>query len=752
MNIQKRRITINVEDLIYRIPGLFSFLYEGEKTISTTNPMGCYGCQICDIRLPQTLNVPLFEEGEYIEGINILNGGEVYSFKTLMNIYYSYKTYSISNQQVEEFIKFIDRGIGKFTIKELIDIYNNDKKNITHLDYFSDEEDLVDDVIFLATIDELYKKQFILKQNCEFYNNLKETNKKEFSNLCCDCELFKRKGGDKILILLKYAQQLKIDIALEYHSYAVENIDINIPLFLSTSSIEMGVLTQFRNLWVPGYEYKRGEVVLYENESYICTEDNCGDYDSTYNVILFPTSKFLRIKDINKTSNTNPLKMDNIIDNGDGTYVTNNGIPCDKDGFILKNVIGGTHYENQDENDIKNGYTLQGETSSRLRSLRGIKSFLDKDNNIANPSKGSDWLFYYKKGVVDKQYINDQNGNIMVIDENKENNTSETDYENNNLYVYGNVINDINYNAENETIIFDYSINTHLNANRTITSTDLEGNIIKYCGNFSIDKLSENGKYHGMHYREEFSYPYNGELDSLIKNKEYMTIGGFINLSVYNLYNNEPSNKSITFSEILTLDNFINKIKLTDSPIEYTKDNIVKYKTERGLPCDNEGYAIIINSLTSDMQIQPRITRNGDYFNIYFTFDEYVSGNKLKIMLNDNKYIEFDIPTNKKYEFNTFSTLKTFTKQIGDKDYNYQDNVSSFNINIENVIECEYNNLISDEYLVNIHYQPKIENGVNIERGNAAAFERHLKLLEIKTVEDLENYQNGGFFNIEKSY
>ena len=37
MNIQKRRITINVEDLIYRIPGLFSFLYEGEKTISTTN-------------------------------------------------------------------------------------------------------------------------------------------------------------------------------------------------------------------------------------------------------------------------------------------------------------------------------------------------------------------------------------------------------------------------------------------------------------------------------------------------------------------------------------------------------------------------------------------------------------------------------------------------------------------------------------------------------------------------------------------
>ena len=52
-----------------------------------------------------------------------------------------------------------------------------------------------------------------------------------------------------------------------------------------------------------------------------------------------------------------------------------------------------------------------------------------------------------------------------------------------------------------------------------------------------------------------------------------------------------------------------------------------------------------------------------------------------------------------------------------------------------------------DEYLLGISSAPVVNEEVNVDRGTAAAMERHLKLGEIKTMEDMENYGNG-FFNI----
>jgi hypothetical protein len=49
-----------------------------------------------------------------------------------------------------------------------------------------------------------------------------------------------------------------------------------------------------------------------------------------------------------------------------------------------------------------------------------------------------------------------------------------------------------------------------------------------------------------------------------------------------------------------------------------------------------------------------------------------------------------------------------------------------------------------------IHFKPYVEDNVDIDRGKNAAFERHIKLGEVKTLQDLENYQNGGFFNIKE--
>ena len=52
------------------------------------------------------------------------------------------------------------------------------------------------------------------------------------------------------------------------------------------------------------------------------------------------------------------------------------------------------------------------------------------------------------------------------------------------------------------------------------------------------------------------------------------------------------------------------------------------------------------------------------------------------------------------------------------------------------------------DYLTGIAYKPSVISDVHMSRGNAAAWERHIKLSELKTFEDLTTYANGGFFTI----
>lgn len=52
------------------------------------------------------------------------------------------------------------------------------------------------------------------------------------------------------------------------------------------------------------------------------------------------------------------------------------------------------------------------------------------------------------------------------------------------------------------------------------------------------------------------------------------------------------------------------------------------------------------------------------------------------------------------------------------------------------------------DYYYGAAYAPEREIDVRIARGNASAFERHIRLSEVKTMEDLENYANGGYYSI----
>ena len=62
--------------------------------------------------------------------------------------------------------------------------------------------------------------------------------------------------------------------------------------------------------------------------------------------------------------------------------------------------------------------------------------------------------------------------------------------------------------------------------------------------------------------------------------------------------------------------------------------------------------------------------------------------------------------------------------------------------------QCYHIPFHKDEYLMGITYQPIIKKDINIDRGVNSAFEHHIKLGEVKTLEDMELYGNG-FFNIK---
>ena len=54
--------------------------------------------------------------------------------------------------------------------------------------------------------------------------------------------------------------------------------------------------------------------------------------------------------------------------------------------------------------------------------------------------------------------------------------------------------------------------------------------------------------------------------------------------------------------------------------------------------------------------------------------------------------------------------------------------------------------LAKEDYLINFSNPPKLDVNVTIDRGGTSVFERHYKLSECNTMQDLEQYHNGEFF------
>jgi hypothetical protein len=103
-----------------------------------------------------------------------------------------------------------------------------------------------------------------------------------------------------------------------------------------------------------------------------------------------------------------------------------------------------------------------------------------------------------------------------------------------------------------------------------------------------------------------------------------------------------------------------------------------------------------------------------------------------------SEYIDFDgdskqfySPSLNLYRYgNTANIIEATTGEIWDKDYSYD----------------AY--LTKEEYLTNFSSPPKVDVDVTIDRGGVSAFEKHYKLSECNTMQDLTQYGNN-YFNLQ---
>lgn len=119
--------------------------------------------------------------------------------------------------------------------------------------------------------------------------------------------------------------------------------------------------------------------------------------------------------------------------------------------------------------------------------------------------------------------------------------------------------------------------------------------------------------------------------------------------------------------------------------------------------------------------------------------------------IEGTKKIEYHYNGLEKFEFKTTPNTTFVNKKINNdiSKYDYIISQLTYSHTHEKLLQEKFN-ILKEDYLLGISYPPQVKTDVRIDRGNSAALERHLKLSEIKTLEDMENYRNGSFFNIQR--
>jgi len=666
----------------------------------------------------------------YYRRNDILVGDNVYSYRTLMNHYYAYRNIL---HKTNPFIMFIERGIGRIEV---------DRVALGLDDY--ERYPLVPDIIYYSEARDLSNEYYNLARLCDMYNQMIQQDSTFYdSEMCCKCTRYEQMGGDIMLNYLNNLERVAMEISAEYLSYAVDDktnapyegfpsnyIDFSIRQEYS----DLGYMSSYVNEFIPGNRYYHGEYLTYNGETYIVQLNRYREgSEDNYPFILMNGEYYQLIENAQDYANT-PLNFYYYVGNEPLEEIAEQLSP-EYDGIVHNSLFylyDGVELHNI-TNDIHKYTTgIWNETTGRLefdsQHIIPLREFVTNENRIWYDSNNTDGNKYKLFNEVTSQWTNIgqldvyngeylmQNGAYYRWDsESRRYVQLDSDSNFPDVYTVRGIADSklfglrgsvqyTNSNGEVETPTTGYDWLFYYRINRVESyqvTTDENGNITMW-----RDEELEPGD------TARYLYAYGNVIESITNNSEErtITIKYIIGCHLLATYEGSEPNDD-------------------DTLIHYYSNFRYDENDEHGII-----YTEIYRYLEGS-ELDELCTTGDD-------FTHYVRDEIDEIEDFYNKYLF--------YKFEMYSTgVTTVNFLFNNQNIQRQVITSEYEENVINDIDQLHAPLFKKDYFIGVTYEPVVQGNINIVRGNAAAYERFSKLGEVRTMEDLENYANGGFFNIQ---
>ena len=462
---------VSYEKMISRLPAMFAYLETDEQGTceivkATKGKQGDYGMIIANV---------FYDKGDFSHEckdgtqLKISNGEKTY--RTLIETYYK----AIRDKEwernedgtyVEPFLAFMEKGIGLKYVGLSEEDSGNEECGVPILDKFP----LAPDYIYLGEAKTLYNKMVQMKKQLIFWEEHTKActeDKKFYQRLK---EEFEMRNGDKLINKLGELIEEAEDVATEYLGYASNtNLTLDFNVNLVNTIKDLGLVTPYIEEWVAGKRYYEEDVVYHiDGNGYGMTWYCKPSEDAKKDEFGRPyTEGFYE-------ENTELIFFD------DGSTITIGG----EDIETPKNWIPQTlnWVDRYEQEDTK---VIEGTCNSHLTSLRRFTTYLNRNDEVETPDNYTDWLWYYRKGMVmNREEKYDEMGNLAVMYGKEEGYADgveaivggdkptniEFDTDNKtvlNLAAWGDVITNIeaiNDREDGGTITFTYWLGVHLKA------------------------------------------------------------------------------------------------------------------------------------------------------------------------------------------------------------------------------------------------------------------------------------------------
>lgn len=480
---------VSYEKMISRLPAMFAYLDIDEqgtcKIVKATNgKQGDYGRIIANVYFKDD-----FKDGEWVfehdckDGTKLrIRKGEK-TYRTLIETYYKAikdKEWARKeNGEYEDpFLAFMERGIGLKYVGLSEEVSENGECGVTTIKKFP----LAPDYIYLGEAKTLYNKMIKMKKQLIFWEEhtkLCAEDKKYYQRLK---EEFEMRNGDKLINKLGELIEEAEDVATEYLGYTLKpdpsdnnkSIETNLTLDFNVNLVntikDLGLVTPYIEEWVAGKRYYEEDVVYHiDGNGYGMTWYCKPNADAKKDEFGRPyTEGFYE-------ENTELIFFD------DGSTMTIGGEDIETPKNWIPQTLNWVNRDEQEGTEV----VIEGTCNSHLTSLRRFITYLNRNDEVETPDNYTDWLWYYRKGMVmNREEKYDEMGNLAVMYGKEEGHFDgveaivggdkptniKFDTDNKtvlNLAAWGDVITDIkavNDREDGGTITFTYWLGVHLKA------------------------------------------------------------------------------------------------------------------------------------------------------------------------------------------------------------------------------------------------------------------------------------------------